>query len=82
MGPLFAHHAKSWLGVEIEINGQTWPDGMFDHALLAVATVLMLYGAVAVIRDCLRWFGRQRPELAVGLTGPSGSGPGPETSPR
>jgi hypothetical protein len=52
---LFAHHAKSWFGLEIEINDQPFPDGMFDHALVLAAGVLMAYGAFALLRDLIRW---------------------------
>ncbi len=52
---LLAHHAKSWFGVEFEVNGEPFPDGMFDHALVAAAAVLMAYGLFALVRDALRW---------------------------
>lgn len=55
MFTLFAHHAKSWLGLDIEVNDQPFPGGMLDHVLVLVALVLMLYGAFAVVRDLLRW---------------------------
>jgi hypothetical protein len=52
---LLAHHAKSWFGVEFEVNGEPFPDGMFDHALVLAAAVLMAYGLFALVRDALRW---------------------------
>jgi hypothetical protein len=52
---LFGHHAKSWFGVEFEINEQPFPDGMLDHAIVLVAGLLLLYGAFALVRDLLRW---------------------------
>jgi hypothetical protein len=55
MHVLLAHHTRSWFGLEIEINDQPFPNGMFDHALVLVATLLMLYGAFAVLRDLVRW---------------------------
>ncbi|MCI0456217.1 MAG: hypothetical protein L0Z62_04455 [Gemmataceae bacterium] len=51
----FAHHTKSWFGLEIEINEQPFPDGMFDHAVLLGGMVLMAYGAFALLRDVVRW---------------------------
>ena len=36
---LLAHHAKSWLGIEFEVNGEPFPDGMFDHALVLAGAV-------------------------------------------
>jgi hypothetical protein len=53
--PLFGHHTKSYLGMEIEVNGRTFPDGPFDHALFLGAVLLAAYGAFALIRDGLRW---------------------------
>jgi hypothetical protein len=52
--PLFGHHTKSWFGLEIEINEQPFPDGMFDHALVFAAVVLMAYGLFALVRDVFR----------------------------
>jgi len=52
---LLAHHAKSWLGIEFEVNGEPFPDGMFDHALVLAAAVLMVYGFFALTRDLVRW---------------------------
>jgi hypothetical protein len=52
---LFGHHTKSWLGLDIEINDQPFPDGMFDHVLVAGALVLMAYGLFALVRDVVRW---------------------------
>jgi hypothetical protein len=52
---LLAHHAKSWLGVEFEVNGNPYPDGMFDHALVLAGAVVMAYGLYAIVRDVLRW---------------------------
>jgi hypothetical protein len=59
---LFAHHTKSWLGLDIEVNDQPFPGGMLDHALVVVAVVLMGYGAFAAIRDVVRWW--RRPKVA------------------
>ena len=33
---LFAHHMKSWFGLEIEINDQPFPGGMLDHVQVPV----------------------------------------------
>jgi len=56
---LFAHHAKSMLGLEIEINDQPFPDGPTEHIVVLVVLVLIVvlssYGAFALIRDVLRW---------------------------
>ena len=52
--PLFGHHMKTY-GIEIEINGRTFPDGAFDHAVFFGAVLLAAYGAFALIRDGLRW---------------------------
>jgi hypothetical protein len=52
---LLAHHAKSWFGVEFEVNGEPFPDGMFDHALVVAGAILMAYGLFALIRDVVRW---------------------------
>jgi hypothetical protein len=62
MFALFAHHMKSWLGLDIEVNDQPFPGGMLDHALVVVALVLMAYGAFAGIRDVVRWL--RRPKVA------------------
>jgi hypothetical protein len=61
---LFAHHAKTWLGVEFEVNGEPFPDGMFDHFLVLVAALLMAYGLFALVRDGLRWL-RRKPAAGV-----------------
>jgi hypothetical protein len=53
--PLFGHHTQSYLGVEIEVNGRTFPNGAFDHALFFGAVLLASYGAFALIRDGMRW---------------------------
>jgi hypothetical protein len=53
---LFAHHMKSYLGIEMEINGQPFPDGMIDHVLVFMGTVLVVYGFFAILRDLLRWW--------------------------
>lgn len=55
---LFAHHAKSWLGLDIEVNDQPFPGGMLDHVLVLLAVLLMAYGAFAVSRDLIRWIRR------------------------
>jgi hypothetical protein len=60
---LLAHHAKSWFGIEFEVNGEPFPDGMFDHALVLAGAVLMAYGLFALVRDALRW---RRWRLAAG----------------
>jgi hypothetical protein len=52
---LFAHHAKSYLGLDIEINDRPFPDGMVDHALAFGAALVLAYGVYALIRDLLRW---------------------------
>jgi hypothetical protein len=52
---LWAHHAKSWLGIEFEVNGAPFPDGMFDHALVFAGAALMAYGLFALVRDLVRW---------------------------
>ena len=52
---LLAHHAKSWFGVEFEVNGEPFPDGMFDHAVALVLVLLVAYGLFALVRDALRW---------------------------
>ncbi len=60
---LFGHHAKSMLGLEIEINEQPFPDGPTEHvivlAVLVVVLVLMSYGAYAMVRDARRWWKRE-----------------------
>jgi hypothetical protein len=60
----FGHHTQSYLGIAIEINEQPFPNGMFDHFLVLVATALMLYGAFAVVRDLVRWQLRRRAAAA------------------
>jgi hypothetical protein len=56
---LLAHHAKSMLGLEIEINDQPFPDGPTEHvivfAVMALVLALSSYGAYAMVRDVLRW---------------------------
>jgi hypothetical protein len=62
MYALFAHHTKSYLGLEIEIIDHPFPDGMFDHFLFFAGAVLMAYGAFALLRDSLRlWRGKRHP---------------------
>jgi hypothetical protein len=58
--PLLGHHTKSYLGIDMEINGRTFPDGAFDHAVFLGAVLLMAYGVFALVRDLLRWRRRQR----------------------
>lgn len=58
--PLFGHHTKSYLGIDMEINGHPFPDGAFDHAVFLGAVLLMAYGTFALIRDLFRWRRRQR----------------------
>ncbi len=58
--PLFGHHTKSYLGIDMEINGRSFPDGAFDHAVFLGAVLLMAYGIFAMVRDLLRWRRRQR----------------------
>ena len=53
---LFAHHTKSYLGLEIEINDRPFPDGMIDHVLVLMMAVLVVYGFFAILRDLLRWW--------------------------
>jgi len=52
---LLAHHAKSWFGIEFEVNGAPFPDGMFDHAVVLAGALLMAYGLFALARDVVRW---------------------------
>jgi hypothetical protein len=52
---LLAHHAKTWLGIEFEVNGEPFPDGMFDHALVLIGALVMAYGLFALVRDGMRW---------------------------
>ena len=61
---LFAHHAKSYLGLEIDINDRPFPDGMVDHALALAAVLLLAYGAFALVRDLLRWRQKYRARTA------------------
>ena len=61
---LLAHHAKSWFGVEFEVNGEPFPDGMFDHVLVLAGALLMAYGLYALVRDAMRW-GRRRAVVAT-----------------
>jgi hypothetical protein len=58
--PLLAHHTRSYLGINIEINERPFPDGAFDHAVFLGAVLLMAYGVFAMVRDLLRWRRRQR----------------------
>jgi len=53
--PLFGHHTKTYLGLDIDINGHPFPDGPFDHAIFLACVLLAIYGAVALIRDLVRW---------------------------
>jgi hypothetical protein len=47
------------LGLDIDINGQPFPDGPTEHvivlAVVVAVTILMSYGAYAMIRDFRRW---------------------------
>ena len=52
---LWAHHTKTYLGIEIDINGHEFPDGMVDHVLAFAAFLVMLYGLYALVRDLWRW---------------------------
>jgi hypothetical protein len=56
---LLGHHAKSMLGLEIEINDKPFPDGPTEHVIvlgvLIVVLVLSCYGAFALVRDVRRW---------------------------
>jgi hypothetical protein len=66
---VFAHHAEAFF--QIEVMGHPFPDGPTEHALLsaavAVASLLMAYGAYAGLRDLLRWRRRRRAEAASPL---------------
>jgi hypothetical protein len=53
---LFAHHTKSYLGLDIEINDRPFPDGMIDHVLVLMLAVLVVYGCFAILRDLLHWW--------------------------
>jgi hypothetical protein len=64
---LLAHHTKSYLGLEIEVNDHPFPDGMIDHVLFFAGVVVMAYGAFAIVRDLYRlWRSRRTPGQAVG----------------
>lgn len=54
MFALLAHHAESWLGLDIDINGEPFPGGALDHTLVVLGAVLMAYGAFAILRDVIR----------------------------
>src|SRR6266403_1014906 len=43
--PLFGHHTKTYLGLDIDINGHPFPDGPFDHAIFLACALLAAYGA-------------------------------------
>ena len=49
---LLAHHTKTFLGIEIDINDHPFPDGMTDHVIFFVATLLLLYGVFARCATC------------------------------
>jgi hypothetical protein len=55
---LFGHHMKGIIDLEI-MGYELTPDGPTEHAIalaiVAVMTVLMGYGAYALIRDVVRW---------------------------
>ena len=67
---LLAHHTQSYLGIEIEINGQPYPNGMMDHALFfgvgLLILILTIYGLVALIRDLVRWRRRRQAGQVLG----------------
>jgi hypothetical protein len=59
---LFAHHAEGVLqslGLDIDINGEPFPNGPTEHVIalvvVLVMTGLMAYGAYALVRDWRRW---------------------------
>ncbi len=58
---LLGHHTKSYLGIEIEVNGKTFPDGTFDHVMALVGLLVMVYGVFAIVRDLIRW--RRRAQI-------------------
>ncbi len=51
---LFGYHTQSYLGLGIGMNDRPFPDGMVDHVRFVVGILLLLHGAVAVVRDLLR----------------------------
>ena len=64
---LLAHHTKSYLGLEIEVNDHPFPDGMIDHVLFFAGVVVMAYGAFAIVRDILRlWRAPRKSGQAAG----------------
>jgi hypothetical protein len=67
---LFAHHTKSYLGIEFEINGRPFPDGMIDHLLVSMVAVLVVYGSFAILRDLLRCW---RPRSKANVAHPQGA---------
>ena len=70
LGLLLAHHTQSYLGIEIEVNGHTYPDGMMDHAIFfgvgLLILILTVYGLVALIRDLVHWRRRRRAGQLLG----------------
>ena len=61
---LLAHHAKTYLGIEIDINGRETPDGMVDHvlSLRGLPARSSLYGLYALVRDLWRYGPRNHAE--------------------
>jgi hydrogenase/urease accessory protein HupE len=59
---VFGHHADGLF--QVEIMGREFPNGMTEHALAFAASALVLalivYGAVAVLRDARRWLSRRQ----------------------
>jgi hypothetical protein len=63
MSSLFAHHTEAFF--QVEVMGRSFPDGMTEHVLTYAATAFVLglltYGAVAAVRDLVRWRRARRP---------------------
>jgi hypothetical protein len=55
---LFGHHMQGYIDIEI-MGHELTPDGPTEHVialvLVATMTLLMAYGAFALVRDFLRW---------------------------
>ena len=60
---LFGHHMKGLIDIEI-MGHELTPDGPTEHVIalviVGVMTLLMAYGAYALVRDFLRWRRRER----------------------
>jgi hypothetical protein len=64
---LLAHHTKSYLGLDIEINDHPFPDGMIDHVLFFAGVLVMAYGIFAIPRDLMRlWRAKRSTGTAAG----------------